>query len=116
MSRKKYISVYPVSNSGIIREVTIPRFRLTGTSDIPVPGNRGQLKKSKIFPGTKTDRRIIRFAVEVHHKSWEYLTNRCALIYLGKMLKYFTTFITNNKQKTPVCLLRVDHGLPRASG
>jgi hypothetical protein len=40
------------------------------------------------------------------------------IIYLGKMLKIFTIETAHSKQKTPVhvCLLRVDHGLPRETG
>ena len=41
------------------------------------------------------------------------------IIYLGKMLKFLLfKRPTYSKQKTPVpvCLLRVDHGLPRGNG
>jgi hypothetical protein len=43
------------------------------------------------------------------------------IIYLGKTVENFYYLIkrpTNSKQKTPVpvCLLRVDHGLPRENG
>jgi hypothetical protein len=81
-----------------------------GSGDKHVPYTLGyEIKKSKIFQGTKTDPRMVFFVFKVRHRFGKNLTGKCALIYIDKMLKYFKTPVA-------VCLLRVENGLPRGNG
>ena len=72
------------------REVEIPRVRVIYSTRTRTSGYDLQLKKSKIFRATKTDRRIVTVVVGVHHRFGKIWRAKCALMYLGKMLKCFT--------------------------
>jgi hypothetical protein len=67
----------------------------------------------------KTDQRLVTFAVEVPHKLLKTLTSICALfiwVRCGKFLLFKRPTYSKQKTPVPVCILRVDVGLPRGNG